>query len=70
MAAMRTITATAFRARMGQFVDAAAAGERIMIERNHKPIAVLLPFEDKARLDALDQQRVARSGRRSPRSEG
>jgi prevent-host-death family protein len=61
---MRTITATAFRARIGSFVDAASAGERIVIERNHKPIAVLLPYADKARLEADDRRRVTRSGGR------
>jgi prevent-host-death family protein len=61
---MRT-TATAFRARIGSFVDAASAGERIVIERNHKPIAVLLPYADKARLEADDRQRATRSNRSS-----
>jgi len=66
---MRTITATAFRARIGQFVDAASGGERIVIERNHKPIAVLLPYADKARLEADDVQQATRSGRRSQPTE-
>jgi len=55
---MKTITASAFRARIGQFVDEASAGERIVIERKHRPIAVLVPYGDRARLDALDQQRA------------
>jgi len=62
---MRTITATAFRARIGHFVDVASGGERIVIERNHKPIAVLLPYADKARLEADDRQRANRSAGRS-----
>jgi prevent-host-death family protein len=55
---MRTITATAFRAHIGQIVDAASAGERILIERHHKPIAMLLPLEDAARLQADDLRRA------------
>lgn len=58
MGLMKTITASAFRARIGQFVDAASAGERIVIERKHKPIAVLVPYTDRARLDAHDKQRA------------
>lgn len=66
---MRTITASAFRAHMGQVVDAASAGERIVIERHRKPIAVLLPYEDAARLEAGDQLRLARSARRSDQTD-
>lgn len=69
MAAMRTITASTFRARIGQFVDAASAGERIVIERKHRPIAVLVPYTDRARLDALDEQRAAATGPSPDRTE-
>jgi prevent-host-death family protein len=62
---MRTISATAFRAQVSQIVDAASAGERIVVERNGKPIAALVPYSDKARLEVGDQQALERSGRLS-----
>ena len=58
---MRTVTAMALRARLGEILDAASAGERIVIERDHKPMALLVPYEDAVRLEANEQQRIARS---------
>lgn len=58
---MRTVTAMSLRARLGEILDAASAGERIVIERDHKPMALLVPYEDRARLDTDEQQRIARS---------
>jgi prevent-host-death family protein len=58
---MRTVTAMALRARLGEILDAASAGERIVIERDHKPMAVLIPYEEAARLDPDEQERIKRS---------
>jgi len=60
---MRTISATAFRAHVGQLVDEVSAGVRIVIERNGKPIAALVPYSDKARLEAGDQEALEHAGR-------
>ena len=48
---MRTVTPTDMRKRLGEILDAASAGERILIERDHKPLAILVPVEDGERLD-------------------
>ena len=48
---MRTITALHLRKKLGQILDEAAAGERILIERDHRPLAVLVPYEEGARLE-------------------
>lgn len=49
------------RARLGEILDAASAGERIVIERDHRPMAVLIPYEEAARLDPDEQERIRRS---------
>jgi prevent-host-death family protein len=51
----------ALRARLGEILDAASAGERIVIERDHKPMALLVPYEDAARLEPDEQERIKRS---------
>jgi prevent-host-death family protein len=48
---MRTITAGQLRARLGEMLDDAAAGERIIIERDHHPIAAIVPIEDTWQLE-------------------
>jgi prevent-host-death family protein len=58
---MRTVTAMALRAHLGELLDAASAGERIAIERDHKPMALLVPYEDSARLETDEQERIKRS---------
>lgn len=58
---MRIVTAMGLRARLGEILDAASAGERIVIERDHKPMAVLIPFEEAARLEQNEQERIKRS---------
>ena len=50
----------ALRARLGEILDAASAGERIIIERDHRPMALLVPYEDAARLDPDEQERRKR----------
>ncbi len=58
---MRTVTAMNLRARLGEILDRASAGERIVIERDHKPMAILVPYEDGARLEPDHEERIARS---------
>ena len=70
---MRTITALDVRARFGQVLDEAAAGERFIVERAGQPVAAIVPLSD---LDAVDPDRIrarrsaavdelARQGRRN-----
>lgn len=58
---MRVVTPTEMRKRLGEILDAASAGERILIERDHKPIAWLVSPEDGRRFDEDTQARIARS---------
>jgi antitoxin (DNA-binding transcriptional repressor) of toxin-antitoxin stability system len=58
---MRVVTPTDMRKRLGEILDAASAGERILIERDHKPIACLISPEDGRRLDDDEASRIARS---------
>ena len=48
---MRTISAMDLRRRLGDVLDRAAAGERILVERDRRPLAVLVPYEDALRLE-------------------
>jgi antitoxin (DNA-binding transcriptional repressor) of toxin-antitoxin stability system len=57
---MRVVTPTDMRKRLGEILDAASAGERILIERDHKPLAWLISPEDGRRFDDK-QARIARS---------
>ena len=43
------------RAKFGEVIDQAAAGERIVIERAGQPIAAIVPLSD---LDAVDPDRI------------
>jgi prevent-host-death family protein len=71
---MRTISALDVRARFGQVIDEAAAGERFVIERAGVPVAAIVPLADlehsdpdrllERRLAALEQLR--RLGERDP----
>ncbi len=58
---MRVVTPTDMRKRLGEILDAASAGERILIERDHKPIAWLVSPEDGRRFDEDKEARIARS---------
>lgn len=40
------------RKRLGEILDAASAGERILIERDHRPLAYLVSVEEGRRLGA------------------
>ncbi len=58
---MRVVTPTDMRKRLGEILDAASAGERILIERDHRPIAWLISPEDGRRFDEEKEARIARS---------
>ncbi len=57
---MRVVTPTDLRKRLGEVLDAASAGERILIERDRKPLAYLVSVEEGRRLEG-DEERIARS---------
>ena len=58
---MRVVTPTDMRKRLGEILDAASAGERILVERDHRPIAWLISPEDGRRFDEEQAASVARS---------
>lgn len=53
---MRVVTATELRAKLGEILDAASAGEKILIERDHKPLAYLVSVESAEAQGAARQQ--------------
>ena len=57
---MRTISPLDLRKRLGQILDEASAGERFLIERDRRPLAVLVSVEDAARLDEEREERIKR----------
>lgn len=57
---MRTITATELRQKLGEMLDAASVGEKILIERDHKPLAYLISFEEGQRMAAGDEKKIKR----------
>ncbi len=58
---MRTVTAIELRQKLGQILDAASAGERIVIERDHRPLAVLISYDEA--MQAEEQSAEARRAR-------
>lgn len=52
---MRTITALEVRAKFGQVLDQAAAGERFIVERAGVAVAAIVPLAD---VDAMNPERV------------
>lgn len=48
------------RKKLGEILDAASAGERILIERDQKPLAYLVSVEDGQRLDPDREERIKR----------
>jgi antitoxin (DNA-binding transcriptional repressor) of toxin-antitoxin stability system len=58
---MRTVSPLDLRRGLGAILDAAAGGERFLIERDHKPLAMLVSVEDGRRLepDPAERQRRA-----------
>jgi prevent-host-death family protein len=48
------------RKRLGEILDAASAGEPILIERDHRPLAFLVSYEDGLRIAGRDPERTKR----------
>lgn len=57
---MTTISAMDLRRRLGEVLDRAAAGERIVIERDRRPMAILVPYADANLASESDEQRRLR----------
>ena len=49
------------RRRMGELLDQASAGERIVVERDRRPLAALVPYEDALRLEESPADARARA---------
>jgi antitoxin (DNA-binding transcriptional repressor) of toxin-antitoxin stability system len=58
---MRTITPIDMRKRLGEILDAASAGERFVVERDHRPLAMLVSIEDGRRLEPDPAERRDRA---------
>jgi len=58
---MRRITPLDLRRSLGSILDAASAGERFLVERDHRPLAMLVSVEDGARLDESKEERKKRA---------
>lgn len=48
------------RRRLGETLDQAAAGERIVIERDRRPLAMLVPYNNAGIGDETDEERSLR----------
>lgn len=57
---MRTITPLDLRRSLGRILDEASAGERFVIERDRRPMAMLVSVEDGRRLDGGVEARLKR----------
>lgn len=57
---MRHITPLDLRRSLGAILDAASAGERFLIQRDHQPLAMLVSVEDGERLDESAEELKAR----------
>ena len=58
---MRHISPLDLRRSLGAILDAASAGERFLIERDHRPLAMLVSVEEGQRLDeSADDLRTRR----------
>lgn len=58
---MRVLTALDLRRQLGRILDDASAGERFLIERDHRPLAMLVSVEDGRRLDEDTDERRRRA---------
>lgn len=58
---MRTITPLDLRRSLGAILDAASAGERFLVERDHRPVAYVVSVEDGRRLDGEPDERRRRA---------
>jgi len=56
----RTISALELRRKLGASLDRAAAGERIVVERDRRPLAMLVSYEDGQRLEESPEERRRR----------
>ncbi len=54
---MRVVTPLDLRRSLGAILDQASAGERFLVERDHRPIAVIVSVEDGHRLDDVEERR-------------
>lgn len=59
---MRVITPLEIRRSLGAILDAASAGERFLVERDHRPLAMLVSVEEGRRLE--DDPEARRQRRR------
>jgi len=57
---MRVITPLDLRRSLGRILDEASAGQRFLIARDHRPMAVLVPVEEGRRLEDDVEARIAR----------
>src|SRR5688572_11961570 len=57
---MRTVSALEVRRRFGELLDQASAGDRIVIERDRRPMAMLVSYEDGMRLGESREDRLER----------
>jgi antitoxin (DNA-binding transcriptional repressor) of toxin-antitoxin stability system len=57
---MRTVTPLDLRRSLGAILDSASAGERILIERDHRPVAMLVSVEDGRKLEDDVEARMRR----------
>lgn len=57
---MDKITPLDLRRSLGRILDEASAGRRFIIERDHRPLALLVPMEDAARLDESEEDALRR----------
>lgn len=51
------------RRRVGEMLDRASAGERIVVERDRRPLAVIVPYSDATALGETAEQRRQRRQR-------
>lgn len=58
---MRVISPLELRRSLGAILDAASAGERILVERDKRPLAMLVSVEDGRRLGDDPDERRARA---------
>lgn len=54
---MRVISAMELRKRLGETLDRAAGGERIVVERDRRPLALIVPYSDAAAQGKTAQER-------------
>ncbi len=58
---MRTISPLDLRRSLGAILDEASAGQRFLVERDHRPVAMVVSVEDGRRLDGDPEERRRRA---------